>query len=74
MTSANPTSLRSSLELKKAATGGQGKDSGVISENQRLITVSPNESARKLRKQTNYEGWNFNFGNNPLDWIQELLE
>ena len=22
----------------------------------------------------NYEGWNFNFGNTPLDWIQGLLE
>ena len=22
----------------------------------------------------NYEGWNFNFGNTPLDWIQELLQ
>ena len=22
----------------------------------------------------NYEGWNFNFGNTPLDWIQELLD
>ena len=21
-----------------------------------------------------YEGWNFNFGNTPLDWIQEQLE
>ena len=21
-----------------------------------------------------YEGWNFNFGNTTLDWIQELLE
>ena len=21
-----------------------------------------------------YEGWNFNFGNTPLDWIQALLE
>ena len=21
-----------------------------------------------------YEGWNFNFGNTPLDWIQDLLE
>ena len=21
-----------------------------------------------------YEGWNFDFGNTPLDWIQELLE
>ena len=21
-----------------------------------------------------YEGWNFNFGDTPLDWIQELLE
>ena len=25
-------------------------------------------------KLTDYEGWNFNFGNTPLDWIQELLE
>ena len=24
--------------------------------------------------QKRYEGWNFNFGNTPLDWIQELLE
>ena len=21
-----------------------------------------------------FEGWNFNFGNTPLDWIKELLE
>ena len=21
-----------------------------------------------------YEGWNFDFGNTPLDWTQELLE
>ena len=21
-----------------------------------------------------YDGWNFNFGNTPLDWIQELFE
>ena len=21
-----------------------------------------------------YEGWNFNFGNTSLDWIQELLQ
>ena len=21
-----------------------------------------------------YEGWNFNFGNTPVDWIQELLD
>ena len=27
-----------------------------------------------LRKTKIYEGWNFNFGNTPLDWIQELLE
>ena len=25
-------------------------------------------------RQLFYEGWNFNFGNIPLDWIQELLE
>ena len=27
-----------------------------------------------LLLQSYYEGWNFNFGNTPLDWIQELLE
>ena len=26
------------------------------------------------RAKCSYEGWNFNFGNTPLDWIQELLE
>ena len=26
------------------------------------------------KKAGTYEGWNFNFGNTPLDWIQELLE
>ena len=25
-------------------------------------------------KNIMYEVWNFNFGNTPLDWIQELLE
>ena len=25
-------------------------------------------------KKKMYESWNFNFGNTPLDWIQELLE
>ena len=29
---------------------------------------------RGVSKKKNYEGWNFNFGNTPLDWIQELLE
>ena len=28
----------------------------------------------KLFTNVLYEGWNFNFGNTPLDWIQELLE
>ena len=28
----------------------------------------------KAEKICLYEGWNFNFGNTPLDWIQELLE
>ena len=27
-----------------------------------------------LMSKAVYEGWNFNFGNIPLDWIQELLE
>ena len=29
---------------------------------------------RAMMWDTSYEGWNFNFGNTPLDWIQELLE
>ena len=28
----------------------------------------------KYPNENKYEGWNFNFGNAPLDWIQELLE
>ena len=28
----------------------------------------------KSSSRTTYEGWNFNFGNTPLDWIQGLLE
>ena len=28
----------------------------------------------KFSVEIRYEGWNFNFGNTPLDWIQELLE
>ena len=30
--------------------------------------------ASHSRTCNKYEGWNFNFGNTPLDWIQELLE
>ena len=30
--------------------------------------ISPSSGA------TFYEGWNFNFGNTPLAWIQEMLE
>ena len=37
----------------------------VVPERGPLICISPN---------IQYEGWNFNFGNTPLDWIQELLE
>ena len=31
-------------------------------------------SSAVLQYEGKYEGWNFNFGNTPLDWIQELLE
>ena len=31
-------------------------------------------SAITLLHMSNYEGWNFNFGNASLDWIQALLE
>ena len=31
------------------------------------------ESKERFAIQS-YEGWYFNFGNTPLDWIQELLE
>ena len=33
-----------------------------------------NYVCQKEHHQAMYEGWNFNFGNTPLDWIQELLE
>ena len=32
------------------------------------------QSVRGFASYIKYEGWNFNFGNTPLDWIQELLE
>ena len=38
---------------------------------------SRNDKCIKGRTETGneaYEGWNFNFGNTPLDWIQELLK
>ena len=44
-----------------------------------IITIHTKDFQNQL-KSTNtvlifiYEGWNFNFGNTPLDWIQELLE
>ena len=31
-------------------------------------------AAKQVMQNLRYEGWNFNFGNIPLDWIQELLE
>ena len=45
--------------------------------NQKVWNVIPTFIERLHSKQTNmytYEGWNFNFGNTPLDWKQELLE
>ena len=30
--------------------------------------------SRSEMEKCMYEGWNFNFGNTLLDWIQELLE
>ena len=38
----------------------------------RAIQTVKNEMC--LKGIYKYEGWNFNFGNTPLDWIQELLE
>ena len=40
---------------------------------------SPSRIQTNMRKynpaiHAKHEGWNFNFGNTPLDWIQELLE
>ena len=36
-----------------------------------MITTQYNPSPYISEK---YEGWNFNFVNTPVDWIQELLE
>ena len=33
-----------------------------------------NASAEFVNPAPTYDVWNFNFGNTPLDWIQELLE
>ena len=32
------------------------------------------KNTRHIMDNLLYEGWTFNFGNTPLDWIQELLE
>ena len=32
------------------------------------------KNTEKKKHISMYEDWNFNFGNTPLDWIQELLE
>ena len=44
----------------------------------RKFAKAPNNDNTKfivdVYTELKYEGWNFNFGNTPLDWIQELLE
>ena len=54
-----------------------------ISSLQYFIMVDYKESCRRQCMYdthiicmilVSYEGWNFNFGSTPLDWIQELLE
>ena len=48
-------------------------DANIINERKDAIIIE----LRVLRLASSvflYEGWNFNFGNTPLDWIQELLE
>ena len=37
----------------------------------RLLRLKATGQCSRVHK---YEGWNFNFSNIPLDWIQELLE
>ena len=39
-----------------------------------VLVVVDNELSTSCTSVIIYEGWNFNFGNTPLDWIQELLE
>ena len=39
-----------------------------------LRNMKCQDSSNKTTMYIFYEGWNFNFGNTPLDWIQELLE
>ena len=49
------------------------KDFTVVKYVFRAVTpCSPVLSAVSVFRM--YEGWNFNFGNTPLDWMQELLE
>ena len=50
-------------------------DSRVLNSTEYTYQVSPlSKSNDKHFSTFKYEGWNFNFGNIPLDWIQELLE
>ena len=44
------------------------------STNYKTAGILKERSVPKNSKECYYEGWNFNFGNIPLDWIQELLE
>ena len=46
----------------------------LLKKDVRLIVWKMKLYTESRRTGISYEGWNFNFGNAPLDWIQELLE
>ena len=64
--------------------GGKKSNAIPIETREMLTNIYGNESVSCgsvsewdkifLAAEHKYEGWNFNFGNTLLDWIQELLE
>ena len=54
--------------------GSEGRRAGldISEENESLAFIAWGKQPTRIGVL--YEGWNFNFGYTPLDWIQELLE
>ena len=61
------------VELSKISDWA--KENKLLFNEQKSQVMLMTRRKRKDNKEVKiYEGWNFNFGNTPLDWIQELLE
>ena len=47
---------------------------GILDQTLHVFLTSSASYISSLVYYCTYEGWTFNFGNTPLDWIKELLE